>query len=325
MSKEQVWVVPDPSEEVYSSAGKKSKKNMAGARPREAFRDPATAFIFSVLIWGGGQLYHGRKKIGFLFLLLMLDFYSSLGLVWFYWSNLTVFLAAHQITPFDLLIVCGIFYSCGLSFWFATALQAYFTSTGRRRAPKEEEPSLWPPFASIVVPGWGQLLNGQGKKGVFFFLATLPAILATTVLIALPRLWEIAERPTERLLAEKVLLAAVAALFLFFFVWIFGIYDAGKISLDPDRKEPIFKRMKYALNRARMKGWRGMVPYLKFVLMLVLFLTFCLSYSYYYFPKRFYIDQLHLLQKNLSGQGMVLIPRVIDRSLRSVSPPKNQK
>lgn len=169
------------------------------------------------------------------------------------------------------------------------------------------------------MPGWGQFLNGQTKKGIFFLFMTLPGLLAIATLWATPRLWPTLDRAAERLFFEKILIAAVLAVPLFLLTWLIGIYDAGRVSLDPDKKERLWNRMKYAVNRLRMKGARGVMPRLEVFLMLILFLTFLFAYSYSYFPKRFYADRLELLQTAFSEKGMVLIPDLIGRTLDRIS------
>ena len=118
---------------------------------------------------------------------------------------------------------------------------------------------------------------------------------------------------------EKILIAAVLAVPLLLLTWLIGIYDAGRVSLDPNKKERLWNRMKYAVNRLRMKGARGVMPRLEVFLMLILFLTFLSVYSYSYFPKRFYADRLELLQTAFSEKGMVLIPDLIGRTLDRIS------
>jgi hypothetical protein len=315
MSKDDVWVIP---EKAPSKIRKKNRESEGKVKRRG--RSAAVAFSLSLLIWGGGQIYNGQKKLGFLFLLLMVNFYTVWGVIWFYRGLLASYLATHEFTPFELLAAGGLFYLCGLVFWFGNTLHAYYHFKRQPHLIDTEEPSLWPPLCSIVLPGWGQFLNGQSKKGIAFLLFTIPGLLAVSILLTIPRLWPILSRTPQHLLLEKILLVAVLVFPVFFLIWIVSVYDAGRISFDPDKKEPLLDRIKFAINRLRMKGWRrGVVPHLKALLMLLLFLTFFMSYSYYYFPKRFYADQLESLRKTLSDQGMVLIPPMIDRSLHLFS------
>jgi hypothetical protein len=72
--------------------------------------------------------------------------------------------------------------------------------------------------------------------------------------------------------------------------------------------------MAYAINNCRAKGWkRTILPRMKFVLMLTMFLVFSLTFSYSYFPKEYYVNELQDLQTQLSQQEMVIIPEQIDQ------------
>lgn len=319
MPKDDVWVIQDPFEKPSSAIRKKTKK-IPEAKPKERGRNPTTALSLSLLLWGAGQIYNGQRELGFLFLLIMANFYTFLGMMWFHWEALLSLLGKFQITSFEVFVAYGLFYFCGLLFWFISALHAYYTSKGQPSSIDGEDRSILPPLCSFLMPGWGQFLNGQNKKGLLFLLSTIPGLLALFALGTIPRLWPTLDSAAQRLFLEKILMVAVLTVPAFLLTWIIGIYDAGRVSLEPDKKEPLFNRMKYAVNRLRMKGWeRGVMPHLETVLMLALFLTFFLTYSYYYFPKKFYTDRLESLERTLSEQGMVLIPRVIDRSLYSTS------
>lgn len=320
MPKDDVWVIQDPWEKPSPAVRKKPKK-IPEVKSKERDSHPATALNLSLFLWGAGQIYNGQRELGVLFLLIMANFYTLFGMAWFHWETLTSLLLEFQITPFEVFVGCGIVYLCGLLFWLINALHAYYTSNKRQpRSTDLEEPSILPPLCSLVIPGWGQFLNGQTKKGVFFLFMTIPGLLAIATLWATPRLWPTLDHAAERLFFEKILIAAVLAMPLLLLTWLIGIYDAGRVSLDPDKKERLWNRMKYAVNRLRMKGWaRGLLPRLEVSLMLILFLTLLIAYSYSYFPKRFYADRLELLQTAFSEKGMVLIPDLIGRTLDRIS------
>ncbi|TAK04370.1 MAG: hypothetical protein EPO39_11670 [Candidatus Manganitrophaceae bacterium] len=315
MPKEDVWAIEDPWEKPSPAARKNPKKTLEAKQKRRGGH-PAVAFSLSLFLWGAGQIYNGQGKLGVLFLLIMANFYTLLGMIWFYGGLLASLLAPFQITPFEIFVAGALFYLCGLLLWFVSAVQAYDQSARGRPPGEKGVSSLWPPLCSLLLPGWGQLLNCQRKKGIFFLLMTLSGLLAVPALWVIPQIWPKVDRAAERLLLEKILLAALLFIPFFFLTWIIAIYDAGRIALDPDKKEPLPNRIRYAVNRLRIKGWtRGVLPHLEVVVMLSLFLAFFLVYSHYYFPKKFYADRLGSLQRTLSEEGMVLLPKVIDRAL----------
>jgi hypothetical protein len=109
-------------------------------------------------------------------------------------------------------------------------------------------------------------------------------------------------------------------------VWLLNIYDALKVSLDPLKKEPLRKRVKYAINRLRIKGWaRGVLPQAKLTFMLGLLLALCLTVSYYYLPRKNYVVLLQGLQTRLYQQKMILLPYLIDQFLQTAFPQESHR
>ena len=200
---------------------------------------------------------------------------------------MTTFLKAVPITRSEAFIACGMFYLSGLIFWVINALQAYHqASKTRTDAFEGVKNPLLPPFCSLLVPGWGQFLNGQPKKGGYFLIFTLAGLFALPALVFISLLWSSLETFSDRFLLERILVFALALCPLVFLMWLLSLYDALKVCLDPLKKEPFRKRIKYAINRLRMKGWaRGILPQAKLTLMLGLFLAFSVTLSYDYFPQ----------------------------------------
>ncbi len=313
-----VWKIDDPREWSTSPEATHSVALQ---------KNPALAFSLSLMLWGGGQLYNRQRALGLLFVLLMVNFYLILGLVIVYWESIITFLKAVPITHFEAIVACGIFYLSGLIFWIINALQAHHqaSSTGTGAFEGVKNPLL-PLFCSLLVPGWGQVLNGQPKKGGFFLIFTLAGFFALPALVLIPRIWSSLETFSERFLLEWVLVFALALCPLVFLMWLLGIYDALKVGLDPLKKEPLRKRIKYAINRLRIKGWaRGFLPQAKRTLMLVLLLTLSVTLSYYYLPEKNYVVMLQSLETRLYQQKMILLPYLIDQFLQVAFPQETHR
>jgi TM2 domain-containing membrane protein YozV len=254
----------------------------------------------------------------------MINFYLILGLVFVHWESMITYLKAIPITRSEAMIACGIFYLSGLIFWIINALQAHHqaSKTGTGAFEGVKNPIL-PLFCSLLVPGWGQVLNGQPKKGGFFLIFALAGFFAFSVLLFIPMIWSSLETFSDRFLLEWILVIALALCPPVFMMWLLGIYDALKVSLDPIKKEPFRKRIKYAINRLRIKGWaRGILPQAKMTLMLALFLTLSATLGYYYFPQKNYMVMLQSLQTRLYHQKMILLPYIIDQFLQVAFPQK---
>ena len=280
------------------------------------------AFSLSLLFWGGGQIYNRQWGLGFLFILIMANVYTILALAILFWEFTTSSLKSVYITSFEVFAACGIFYLLGLIFWAFNAFHAYHKATKTRTDPFQGiDNRLLPPLCSVLIPGWGQFLNGQSKKGGFFLIFALAGQFVLAAFLLIPLLWPALETDMDRLSLERVLAIAVILSPLILIMWGFGIYDAVRVCLEPLKKEPLRKRIEYAINRIRIKGWKqGVVSRMKPTFVLGLFLVLTLTLGYYYFPQRDYVTMLQSLRLQLSEQKMVLLPNLIDRFIQTISP-----
>lgn len=316
MPDKTVWVIDD-------SQGRSISPKAAAPSTRLG-KNPALAFSLSLLFWGGGQIYNRQRVLGLLFLLMMAIFYAILALAVLFWEFITPFLKSVYITitPSDAFAACGIFYLSGLIFWSFNALHAYYKATKTRTDPFQGiNNRLLPPLCSVLIPGWGQFLNGQPKKGSCFLIFALAGHFVLSALLLIPLLWPALETDMDRLFLERILAIAIILSPLVLLMWGFSIYDAMKVCLDPLKKEPLRKRIEYAINRIRIKGWkRGVISRMKPTLVLGLFLILSLTFGYYYFPQKYYVSMLQNLQIQLSEQKMVLLPQLINRFLQTILP-----
>jgi TM2 domain-containing membrane protein YozV len=308
---DKVWVINEPQ-------GQQRTASRAPSYP--AGKNPALAFSLSLLFWGVGQIYNKQRVLGFLFILIMANVYSIPALTILNWEFITSSLKAVYITSFELFTACGILYLFGLILWAFSAIHAYYKASQIGTDSFQGiNNRLLPPLCSFFIPGWGQFLNGQPKKGGLFLIFALAGHFVLTVSLLVPLLWPVLETDADRLSLEKIMTIAVVFAPLIFLMWGFGVYDAMRVCLDPVKKEPLRKRAGYAINRMRIKGWKNaIVSRVKPAFMLSLFLVLSLTISYYYFPQRDYATMLKSIRVQLSEQKMVLLPNLIDKFLQTV-------
>ena len=317
MAEKTVWVIDESTEPSLDQSNEPAVVAPSrGRRPKE--RNPAVAFSLSLLIWGGGQLYNRQYQLGLLFFLLMADFYLFTGLTVVYWQPLTALLKTVDVMPSQLLVPCGLFVLVGLLLWIVNAIQAYYVANSDRANIFDgvEHPML-PMLCSLLIPGWGQFLNGQTKKGTCYLIVTMAGLFSMGCLFLAPVLWPTLESRMERIFVERMLIAALILSPMALLMWGVSAYDALKVCLDPLKKEPIRNRVEYAMNRMRMKGWRGMIPRMELSLMFCLYLVFSLTVSHYYFPRHYYAGKLQDLQVKMTQQKMTLIPESIEHIVRA--------
>jgi hypothetical protein len=140
------------------------------------------------------------------------------------------------------------------------------------------------------------------------------------IILLFPLFWPALETPADRLFWENTLLMALMAVPFLFLVWLFAVYDALRVYLDPIKKEPVKKRFEYAINRFRINGFsRELFKRGKVKLFLVIPLVLLLAAVYYYYPSESYVPILKSLKSGLSEQGMVILPEKIDQILGLIS------
>lgn len=308
---EKVWVVEDPDEELQRRKARRLTKVLADEK------NPAKAYTLSILFWGVGQNYNDQRGKGLLFQLFMLAFCTGAVLSLFFRDSLLQFLHSHEISAARVFMLVELLLFCALIFWTYNAGDAYHSAKKLRTRPFSGIQSrVYPFLCSLLVPGWGQFLNGQPIKGSIYAGFSVLSLFSIISIPAILMAWPYLEASETRFIVEEIFTLAVLFTPLIPFIWIFGSYDALKVSFDDLKKEPFFDRIKYANNRRRTQGWvRGVFPQIKSTIILGLFLIVLVVVIYYTFPEDFYRDQLTDTQAWLHKQGMTIVPELIGRVL----------
>jgi len=315
---EKVWEIKDP--EAYM----RGKKAPSGPRPapRED-KDPAKAYNLSMFYWGGGQLYNDQLVKGGIFMVLMVLVFGGTVLGIVYRAELYEFLNNRSISRSQAFLAVEVLLFLVLLFWVSNAADAYRTAARTRKTRFSGVSSNVTPFlGALLVPGWGQFLNGQPIKGsIFSVLAFITAFSVMSVVLTFLA-WPLLDANDARFLVEGIsavclLLAPLAPL-----LWTFSTYDAYVVSRDDLLKEPLWERIKAAYYRGRTQGWvRGVFPQIKGTFMLVLFLVFFVIVVHYWFPLGFYAKLLSSVQTLLRDRGMTIVPELIVKLLAVMASP----
>ena len=313
---DKVWIIKNPEELLRC----RKPNPLHTEVPLTDEKDPAKAYSWSVLFWGGGQLYNHQVERGLYFLFLMIGFYTCIVFTVLFWRGIVQFLRGHGMSVSVYLLVAIVLLLCALIFWCMCCSNAYrvaakarkkrFTGTGNR---------LLPFLCSLLLPGWGQFLNGQPLKGsVFAGLSVISYFSLVSVSVVL-LVWKDLEPSSARFLIESIFTIAILCIPLIPFVWIFGSYDALKVSLEEWKKKPLWERIKMANNYRRNKIWvHRAFCQIKRTFVLVLFLVFSLIVLYNYFPHRFYSVELTSARSWLQTQGMTVLPDLLGRLFHGI-------
>ena len=310
---ERVWVIHYPDDQPQ---GHKTRRLTKEALPSDG-RNPAAAYSLSLLFWGGGQLYNDQREKGLLFLFLMLFFFSGTVLSLLHGASLLQVLRAHNISPADAFLIAELLFFCALLFWTYNAGDAYHRAVKARTMPFAGIRSRSYPFlCSLLLPGWGQFLNAQPVKGSVFAGLSILGIFSLLSIPVVLMVWPSLEASKARFIIEEIFAITVLFAPLIPFLWIFGSFDALKVSLDDIKKETFFDRIQYANNRRRTQGWvRGVFPHIKSTVALGLLLVFFLIVAWRDFPRNYYCDQLEHARVRLQEQGMTIVPELMARVL----------
>jgi hypothetical protein len=313
---QRVWVIEDNPEKQVSTPKINESIISTFQQKSTKERNPSLAYSLSIIIWGCGQFYNRQWRLGIMFLLYMINFYLSMIIAINYWKPMKSFFESIGIDFSTMLLILAFFYLLGLIVWQFNAWQAYFKSIKMNpRSHKGIKITFFPAFCSFLLPGWGQLLNGQTKKGLFFqlFAFTGFATLSFNLIIFLA--WPILEASRSRLIIEWLFSISIILSPFIFMIWILNIFDAAKVSIHHAKKERLPVRFRYAINRLHMHiqifGWKNtMVPIIKRNILIILLLIFCVITSHY-IPKKFYMQQLQNMSNRMSEKEMTVIPSII--------------
>ncbi|MEJ2245437.1 MAG: hypothetical protein P8Y80_05020 [Acidobacteriota bacterium] len=310
---DKVWVIKNP----YELPRNRGAGRMQPEAPLSDEKNPAKAYSWSVLFWGGSRFYNNQVVKGLSFLSLMVAFYAGTVLTVLSWRGIVEFLRDHGLSVSVFLLAALMLLLCGLIFRGLCCSNSYHGAAKTRKKRFTGTRSRVSPFlCSLLLPGWGQFLNGQPLKGSVFagfsVVSCFSLVAVPVVLLA----WKDLEPSFARFLVESVFTIAVLFLPLIPFVWILGSYDALKISLDEWKKEPLRERLKAVYGLRRNQVWvRRVFRQIKRTFVLVLFLVFLLTVAYNYFPRRFYAGELASTQSWRQTQGMTLLPGMLGRLL----------
>jgi TM2 domain-containing membrane protein YozV len=188
-------------------------------------RRPMVAASLSLVLCGAGQLYNGRRDLALLYLLTEALTASLDWFLWRLWEPLVRLARIFDILPTDLMAVAAIGNLLFVMFVAANAQQAYRDATGGAGAESLRQPVL-SSLASLVMPGWGQILNAQPRKGLVLMVLFLSSAYAFGVSLALPALWRLLDSSYQMIFGFTLTNGGLMALSAAVVVYLSAFYDA---------------------------------------------------------------------------------------------------
>jgi TM2 domain-containing membrane protein YozV len=302
---ERVWLIEDPDE-----------KPRIRIRDRGALSDeksPAVAYSLSLLLWGAGQFHADLVVKGLAFFFLMLLVAGGAVIAVLHHEPLLSLLRSMGIARSDAFLLGEFLLLAVLVFWAYNAADAYHLAAQERSRPfTGVKNRIFPLLCSLLFPGWGQYLNGQPVKGGVYASLSMIELFALLSAFLTLAAWPFLEPSGSRDIIEEVFTTAVLVALPMPFIWLFGCYDALKVSLDDYLKEPLFERMKAMNNRRRTQGWvRGVFPRIGNIFALTLILIVFVAAAYRAFPEGYYLSLLDQIRRDLQHRGMTIVPEII--------------
>ena len=276
-------------------------------------KNPAIAATLSLFLWGGGQIYNKDTRHGLYLLIAMALFGLSFSMIIISWDTVFAFLKGIGLTPINIIRMFFFLYALIMLLWYGNIIHAYLSVDRTRDEPFNgtDHPVL-SGIASTLIPGWGQILNGQFKKGILYLFTFFSGIFCLTFIISATALWPSIDLELERSAFETALLVILILAIIVSLLWLINIFDAIIVAFEPVKKEPIRKRLRYSINRLKsrknqMEIWQRM----KVTVFLILLLTLSVAISYNLFPKEYYYNSLISLSRDLNKNGMKVLPAFI--------------
>ncbi len=183
----------------------------------------------SMLVSGTGHFLHRHWKAGTFYLMVLCLLVALHLMMSSYWPRLRTLAGRYELGEVDLLFVLMLIDLFVISVLLAGVYTAY--ALGRAYSAEQANPTphpIGPALASLLVPGWGQIVNGQAVKSMAFLFATYAGVLAISA-------WLVVPGPIERLLSGlgepfHPALVVSGLVTLGVVVWALSLYDAALVA-----------------------------------------------------------------------------------------------
>lgn len=188
---------------------------------------PLAAATLSMFLCGLGQIYNRQSQLGVLFLLTEILFLSAHWALFRTWSIARDLAASIGVSEMGLLLGVAAIDAVMVFILLGNVWQAY------RQAEVSDGGTfggISSPFlsgaASLLLPGWGQLINAQLSKALFFlFIALITAHVVGFVMLT-PVIGLIASSGIGALSPHRLTGGIVGLVVCCAMMWILSVYDA---------------------------------------------------------------------------------------------------
>src|SRR2546426_8446623 len=202
-----------------------SERPVASARGRGR-KNPAAASTLSLFICGLGQLYNGDGRLAALFFLSELFILSFHYFMYMAWDRVRSFAHLFFVSEWEMMLYASSLDFCVIFFAIYNVAQAYRGAEARGGRFDGLHRPIVSGLASLFVPGWGQLLNGQLGKAVFFLFSFFVQVYLVVLYRLSPFFRILADIEPRQFLLNRAIKIGMAVLFVTALSWLMSTYDA---------------------------------------------------------------------------------------------------
>ena len=215
---------PRPALAVAETATLAEPRAVSGEGRKSA--RPALAATLSMWIWGSGQFLNGDRDLAVLLAMWQVQIVALHYLVCMTWGSLTRLAHLFFVSEWEMLLACAALDFWFIFLWLFNVSQAYRSAERRRGVFTGLRRWYLSGLASLLIPGWGQILNGQRIKGLCFLFAFLTQgwVLAFWLLTPLFRL--VSDLDPDQKLLRMAIQGGTVTLYATGLLWLMSVYDA---------------------------------------------------------------------------------------------------
>jgi hypothetical protein len=218
------------AEPAPASAKKKRRRSRpATEHPAHSTGWPRLAASCSMLLSGTGHLLHRRWRVGLLYLFIVVGTLSFHYFLPDLWAGIRSWATRYDLAETDLLVgllLTDLYLIMILLLGVFHAFRVGIASSTDGLDPSPHP--LGPALASMLVPGWGQIVNGQIGKALAFLFVVYALIFAVAAWLILPGPIEQLVRAETHPLQALMVVAALATIGIV--VWALSLYDAALVA-----------------------------------------------------------------------------------------------
>ena len=186
----------------------------------------AAAGSLSLFVWGLGQLYNGERRLATLFFLCQMQILAFHYLLFMTWDQIRKFSNTFFVSEWELVLYASSIDFCLIFLMLYNVVQAYRSAESQGTTFTGLHRPLVAGLASTIVPGWGQILNGQIGKAMIFLFAFLLQAYVLVLSLASPFYRVVVDLDPQQLLLKKAIWLGMGIVFATALSWLLGVYDA---------------------------------------------------------------------------------------------------